>query len=40
MATRHGGNTAYPEVKNKAFHLPCEKKMARQKLQPTPTPDI
>ena len=24
MATGHGGNTAYPEVKNKAFHLPCE----------------
>ena len=26
-------HTVYPEVKNKAFHLPCEiKKMARQKL--------
>ena len=26
-------HTVYPEVKNKAFHLPCEiKKMVRQKL--------
>ena len=24
MATRHGGNTPYPEVKNKASHLLCE----------------
>ena len=23
-ATRHGGNTAYPKVKNKAFHLSYE----------------
>ena len=24
MATRNGQNTAYPEVKNIAFNLPCE----------------
>ena len=24
MSTRLGGYTAYPEVKNKGYHLPCE----------------
>ena len=34
MATRHGGNTAYHEVKKLSISLVKWKKMARQKLSP------
>ena len=41
MATRHGGNTADPEVKKKPVNFLCEiPNIVRQKLQPPPPPQV
>ena len=38
MSTRLGGNTAYPEVRKKAFHLLCELNKNVQAKAPAPPP--